>query len=245
MRDLPGPLTLLGPGARRRARRVADLVLAPVSSVAGGHDLSQVAVTFDDGPEPSVTPPLLELLARHEVRCTFFLLVKQAEQHPDLVRAVVEAGHEVALHGLDHRPLPPMGHRGAYRYLREAKARLEAVAQVPVHWYRPPYGKQSVRSWASARRAGLDVVVWSADAADWEDLDVAAVVELAHVRLAGGGVLLLHERLEPGPAGEPVESHLDRVEMVERVLTDLGGRGLRPVTVGDLARRARRTAWFR
>lgn len=245
MRELPGPLHLLGPRARRWARRLADGVLAPVSSLAGGRAPGEVAVTFDDGPEPDVTPALLAVLARHQVTCTFFLLVNQAEQHPELVHAIVGAGHEVALHGLDHRPLPAMGHRGALRYLREARARLESIAGCPVHWYRPPYGKQSPGSWAAARRAGLDVVVWSADAADWEDVQVAEVVALAHERLAEGGILLLHERVEPGPAGEPVETHFDRVEVVDRVLTDLQGRGLRPVTVGALARRARRTAWFR
>ncbi|MBU4215393.1 MAG: polysaccharide deacetylase family protein [Actinobacteria bacterium] len=245
MRELPGPLRLLGPRARRWVRRVADLVLAPVSSVAGGRVPGEVAVTFDDGPEPAVTPALLGVLAHHRVTCTFFLLVNQAEQHPELVRAIVAAGHEVALHGLDHRPLPPLGHRGALRYLREARRRLEAVTGRPVHWYRPPYGKQSAASWAAARRAGLDVVVWSADAADWEDVEVADVVALAHERLVDGGILLLHERVEPGPAGEPVETRFDRVEVVDQVLADLRDRGLRPVTVGALARRAHRTAWFR
>ncbi|MBU4215679.1 MAG: polysaccharide deacetylase family protein [Actinobacteria bacterium] len=245
MRELRGPLRLLGPGARRWARSAADAVLAPISSLNGGRTPGEVAVTFDDGPDPTVTPALLALLARRQVTCTFFLLVDQAEQHPDLVHAIAAAGHEIALHGLDHRPLPPLGHRGALRYLRDARRRLEAVAGQSVRWYRPPYGKQSPASWAAARRAGLDVTVWSADAGDWEDVQAADVAALAHERLADGGILLLHERVEPGPAGEPVETHFDRVEVVDLVLNDLRDRGLRPVTVGTLARRPHRTAWFR
>lgn len=245
-RSLPGPLSLLGPRARRAARRAADTVLRPVGSVNGGRDARSVAVTFDDGPDPDVTPQLLRVLSEHGARCTFFLLVVQAERFPELVRAIADAGHEIALHGMDHRPLPRLGHRGALRYLRDARRRLEEVAGRPVRWYRPPYGLQSLASWAATRRAGLDVVVWSADAADWEDDPVGTVLGRAVAALTPGGVLLLHERLEPGPDGEPVHTRFDRAALVDLLLREVDERGLTAVTVGELSPRGlRRTAWFR
>ncbi|WP_291763390.1 polysaccharide deacetylase family protein [Cellulomonas sp. 73-145] len=245
-RALPGPLAALGPRGRRALRRTADAALRPFGSVNGGRDAHQVAVTFDDGPDGTVTPQLLAVLAQHGVRCTFFLLVDQAERHPELVRAVRDAGHEIALHGLDHRPLPRMGHGGALSYLRDARRRLEAVAGTTVRWYRPPYGLQSPASWAAARRAGLDVVVWSADAADWEDDPADVVLARAAAGLTPGGVLLLHERLEPGPDGEPVHTRFDRAALVDLLLTEADERGMTAVTVGELSRGGpRRTAWFR
>ncbi|WP_448631440.1 polysaccharide deacetylase family protein [Cellulomonas soli] len=186
--------------ARTAARRTADAVLGPVlGSVAGGRRTDHVAITFDDGPEPGTTPGLLALLARRGVHCTFFLLVRQAEEHPELVRAIGDGGHEIALHGIDHRPLTSLRHGDAVRMLHEARARLEAVAGRPVTRYRPPYGKQTPASWLAARRAGLEVVVWSADADDWVDRPATQVAAIAAENLRGGGVLLLHERVEPGP----------------------------------------------
>jgi peptidoglycan/xylan/chitin deacetylase (PgdA/CDA1 family) len=238
----------LGPRWRRVARATADALLGrAVGSIGGARrPTRQVAVTFDDGPDPDVTPLLLDELRRHDTRCTFFLLVPQAERHPELVRAIVQDGHEIALHGLDHRPLPSLTHRDATRTLTEARARLERVAGLPVRFYRPPYGSQSLGSWAAVRRAGLEVVVWSADAADWEDRSARDVAATGTRRLQPGGILLLHERLEPGPDGSPVVTSFDRIEMTRLVLDGVAAAGGAAVTVGELvAPGARRTAWFR
>ncbi len=238
----------LGPRARRAGRATADTLLGPLVGSIGGarRATKRVAVTFDDGPDPVVTPPLLDELRRRDARCTFFLLVPQAERHPELVHDIARAGHEIALHGLDHRPLPSLSHRDATRLLKEARARLAVVAGAPVRYYRPPYGAQSLGSWAAARRAGLQIVVWSADAADWEEQTAQDVAATANRRLRAGGILLLHERLEPGPDGTPVITSFDRVEMAAKVLDSVEAAGRIPVTVGELvAPGARRTAWFR
>jgi peptidoglycan/xylan/chitin deacetylase (PgdA/CDA1 family) len=245
-RRLPGPLDRLNGDARRRVRRVVDAVAAPLGSWREARDPSVVAVTFDDGPDPLVTPALLDALDAHAARSTFFLLVEQAERHPELARAIAARGHEIGLHGLDHRPLPPMGGPRAHADLVEARSRLEAGVARPLRWYRPPYGKQTFATWLAARRAGLDVVVWSDDAADWLDDELAVVTGRALGALRPGGILLLHERVEPGPGGEPVHTGFDRPALVDAVLGDAAARGLSPVTVGDLVRAGgRRSLWWR
>jgi peptidoglycan/xylan/chitin deacetylase (PgdA/CDA1 family) len=100
----------------------------------------QVALTFDDGPSGADTPRVLDLLARHGARATFFTLAQNVRRHPDMIRRMVAEGHEVAIHGELHLPLlmlPPGLIRREIR--RSADAVLEA-ANVTARHYRPPFG---------------------------------------------------------------------------------------------------------
>jgi peptidoglycan/xylan/chitin deacetylase (PgdA/CDA1 family) len=243
----------LSPRARRHVRRVVDLALAPVvGSWNRSTDLTRVALTLDDGPDPTVSPLLIDRLAEINVRATFFLLTERAERYPELVRRLVRAGHEVGLHGLDHRRVSTMSLGVAHRYLSDARARLEQVAEQPVTMFRPPYGSQSVASLRGARRAGLQVVVWNGDAADWEDRSEHRVVSDAVDACRPGGILLFHERLEPDPRhpdpirGAPVTT-FDRVSAVTSIVAGVRKQGLEPGSVAALAEHGRlvRTAWLR
>jgi peptidoglycan/xylan/chitin deacetylase (PgdA/CDA1 family) len=235
-------------GARTSLRRGADAVTASIAgSVNGGGDPRQVCLTLDDGPDPEVTPGLLKVLAAASAPCTFFLLADRAAEHPELVRDVVAAGHEVALHGRDHRTVSTMSAAAARAYLGEARDMLEQVAGRSVRLFRPPYGAQSVSSYVAARRSGLDVVVWSTDAQDWVDRAGHEVVRDAVTGVPPGGVLLFHERLEPHPLRGAPETTFDRVDAVRDIVAGLRDRGLEPTTVGHVMRGpgVRRTTWFR
>src|SRR6185503_9277869 len=105
------------------------------------------ALTYDDGPEPGETDAVLDALAEAGVRATFFQLVYRAEAYPDLVRRVVAAGHEVALHGIDHARLTELPTAEVRRRLNEGKQRLERVAGQPVRLFRPAYGSQTIRTY--------------------------------------------------------------------------------------------------
>jgi len=238
----------LPPTLRGRVRTLADLVLAPwLGSVRATRSTTHVSVTFDDGPDPEVTPALLDELDRHGASSTFFLLVAQCRKHPELAREIVRRGHEVALHGVDHTRLTTRSSADAEQYLREGRAELESIVGRPVRYYRPPYGAQSVRSYRATRRAGLTVVVWSGDAADWVDRPAAEVVTDGLHALGPGGILLMHERLEPDPGrGAPVTS-FDRCTVVDGLLTGCRERGWTPATVGSRLDTdgGRLTAWFR
>lgn len=238
----------LTPGWRSLARRAVDTLAAyPLGSWRSTLSGVDVALTFDDGPEPDLTPRLLDLLDEYGAKCTFFMLVNQARTYPELAGLVAHRGHEVALHGQDHRRLTQLSHREARRYLTAARKELEDIVGVPVALYRPPYGSQSVPSYLAARRAGLSVVVWSADAADWVDRSSGEVAHTALDGLRPGGVLLLHERLEPDPLRDAPRTGFDRIEMVRTVLDGVRERGWGTDTVGSLASRdgLNRSVWFR
>ena len=238
----------LGSRARRGVRYVVDPLLGRwLGSVRSGSDPASVALTIDDGPDGRVSPRLLDLLAEREVRASWFLLTERAEQHPDLVSRMLDEGHEVALHGLDHRRVSTMPALEVAGYLAMARERLEQVTRTPVTRYRPPYGSQSLTSFRAARDLGLQVVVWSADAQDWIDRDASSVARDASEATTPGGILLLHERIEPDPLrGSPVTT-FDRVEMFRDVCDRFAARSLQLTSVDELALRGqlRRTVWIR
>ena len=238
----------LSPEMRHRARRAVDGVLAgPLGSWRATTSTTQVALTFDDGPDPEVTPRLLDLLDEVRAPSTFFLLVNQCRAWPTLAREIASRGHEVALHGYDHSRLTSLARGEITRHLVTAKVELEQLTEQPVTLYRPPYGAQSVRTYLATRRAGLEVVVWSADAEDWVDGAVAEVVERGLVALRPGGILLLHERLEPDPLrGAPITT-FDRADVARGIIDRCRQRGLEPGTVGEVVQgsSAVRSAWFR
>jgi peptidoglycan/xylan/chitin deacetylase (PgdA/CDA1 family) len=243
----------LPPSARRAVRRATDPVLAPVGSVAGvrpeGGGAGLVGLTFDDGPDPEATPAVLDALAAGGATATFFVLVDRGRDHPDLVRRARAEGHEIGLHGPDHRRLTTLGRREVLDGLRRARADLEAIAGAEVRWFRPPFGSQSPATYLAARRAGLVPVVWTAEGEDWVDQPPEQVAATIMGRVRPGGMILLHDGLagDPREPATPDPLHGVRGEIVAPLLEGLAAAGLRGVPVGELAHAGRlhRTAWFR
>lgn len=218
--------------------------LGSLQRVAGA--AHHVALTFDDGPSPAVTPMLLDTLAARSARATFFVLVEPAERHGHLVRRMIAEGHEVALHGRDHRRLTDLDGPALDHHLRDGRDRLEQVAGTPVRWLRPPFGAQTVRTYRAIRRAGLDPVVWSRDLQDWVEQRPEDIASRADSEIAPGDIVLLHETLADDAGSSPVTS-FDRPRAADLVLAGLARRALASTTISDLVRRGRvvRTAWFR
>lgn len=152
----------------------------------------EAALTFDDGPG-AVTGPLLDVLARHEARATFFCVGELiAGREAELARAA-RAGHELGVHGWvheDHRDDPD---RRAADAARTAEAIATATGTRP-RLFRPPYGSTSPELEAAMTARGLRTVLWDVDPRDWEDPGVEAIRTRTLAELTHGAVVLLHER---------------------------------------------------
>lgn len=236
----------LSPRNRRIARSVVDPMLAIVGTAHGARNVtSSVALTFDDGPDPVVTPRLLDLLRERNAKSTFFMLSDHAIKHSALVRRVVDEGHEVGLHCDRHDRLTALGFGEIRQRLTAARAVLERLCGVPVKLFRPPYGAQTLVSFLAARSLGLEIVAWGPYAEDWLDQPAEASAAKVLDRVKGGDIALFHDGLELA-AGTPVPE-LDRVRVVELVLDGLNARSLGTTTAGQLLAKhgTRRTAWFR
>lgn len=197
-----------------------------------------IALTFDDGPHPQDTPPLLDLLARHGARATFFLVGKSARNHPDLVERIVREGHAVGNHTWDHLSLPSLTGRFRRRQLAWTQ---EALGRHASGLFRPPYGEQSLGSRLDALRLGLKVVCWDVIAEDWRDDPPDVMVARIYRRLRRGSIVLFHDTLYT-TIDERYRDRTPTLQAVETLLTDLKDR-YRFVTVPELLKLGRPVRW--
>ena len=193
----------------------------------------RVVLTFDDGPDPQATPQLLDVLASHAAGATFFVLADPVRRHPDVVRRAVAEGHEVALHGLDHRRLSRLGTREARSWLRDSRSLVEDVTQRPVVHFRPPHGAQTPRTWGLARACGLEVVLWDGTTWDWREVSQEERVAAALRTARPGSILLAHDGAHHDPDTQAPPADVDKVELLERIVSAYGERGLRFVSLAQ------------
>ncbi|MFB9378737.1 polysaccharide deacetylase family protein [Kineococcus gynurae] len=215
-----------------------ERLLRPVTTIVRAEAGEAVAaLTYDDGPDPEQTPPLLDLLAADGLRCTFFVLVDQAEKHPGLVARMLAEGHEVALHGIDHSRLTEVSTATAVARVREGRERLQQLTGTPVRFFRPPYGAQTLAQARGFRRLGLEIVLWSGWASDWVHDEVPALAARVVAPLRPGAVVLLHDR-RGDPETSPAEElpRFSRAAVLREALALLAGRGesWRFTTMGSL-----------
>jgi peptidoglycan/xylan/chitin deacetylase (PgdA/CDA1 family) len=195
-----------------------------------------VALTFDDGPDPTSTPRLLRLLERYGASATFFMVGAAAHRHPGLVRQVAEAGHAIANHSWDHSSFPAISGRQRRTQIRWCQ---RAVAPYGLRLFRPPYGRQNVASRLDARLLGFQVVTWSLSVADWREPEAGVMAKRLVTGMRPGSIVLLHDsifRAEP-----EVSIHYDRqplLRAVEMLLEQQHGT-YEFVTVPELMARGR------
>ncbi len=129
----------------------------------------EIALTFDDGPNKTWTPRLLDVLAKFDVHGTFFLLGGRAEAEPALVRRIVEAGHLVGNHTWDHPNLARSSSHCIEQELTRTSETLQQLIGAPVKFFRPPFGARRPVVFRIARKLGLEPVLWNAMTSDWSE----------------------------------------------------------------------------
>lgn len=162
--------------------------------LAGRGHPGHVALTFDDGPDHLSTPHFLRLLDRRGIHATFFLLGSMAVRSPGLVKEMAAAGHEIALHGWEHRPLLLRGPRATHDDLARTLDLVSDITGQAPTLFRPPYGVMTGGAHLACRRLGLTPVLWTAWGEDWRARATPATVHHTVTRdLRGGGTVLLHD----------------------------------------------------
>jgi len=187
-------------------------------------ELKLIAITFDDGPDPVLTPRLLDLLKERGIHATFFLVGKNAAAFPEVVRRIVEEGHEVANHSWSHPLLTQLGQESVESQLRRTHdAIVKACGTAPL-LYRPPYGAVRLSQRTRIEKTfGYPAILWDVDPQDWKHPRNAQKVYDRILDLTRpGSIILCHDIHETTVAAMPT------------TLDDLTARGYRFATVTQL-----------
>jgi peptidoglycan/xylan/chitin deacetylase (PgdA/CDA1 family) len=193
----------------------------------GVNDL--VALTFDDGPSAADTPRVLDTLASHGARATFFTLAQNVDRRPELVRRMVAEGHEVAVHGELHLPIPLLPRWLVRREIERSAAAVKRAANITARHYRPPFGLILPSQARFIREMGYETVMWDVYPDDPYQPPVDRIVERVMRKLTAGSILILHDG---SPIGAPSRAHT--VGALGIILRQMGDRGLRGTSVDGL-----------
>jgi peptidoglycan/xylan/chitin deacetylase (PgdA/CDA1 family) len=187
----------------------------------------EISLTFDDGPDPEVTPRVLDLLAERGVSATFFCIGERSRAHADLSREIVRRGHGIENHSRRHLPTFAMlGIGGIRREIVAAQSSIVQAVGVAPRFFRPPAGLRSPLLDPVLHELGLRLVSWSRRGFDTRHQPARVLPKLVD-GLAAGDILLLHDgQCARTPAGTPVV-----LEVLPRVLDAAERARLRPVTL--------------
>jgi peptidoglycan-N-acetylglucosamine deacetylase len=144
-----------------------------------GRDPNEIALTYDDGPNDIVTERLLDLLAHHSVRATFFLIGRYVRQRPQIVRAIAASGHLIGNHTMTHPWLSWQSAARIHLEIADCNAVLEDILGVPVRYFRAPHGARRPAVLRIARALGLEPVQWNIITKDWLPIGAEAIAARA------------------------------------------------------------------
>ncbi|MDA0162590.1 polysaccharide deacetylase family protein [Solirubrobacter ginsenosidimutans] len=177
-----------------------------------------LALTFDDGPDPRGTPAVLEALEAVGVTATFFVLGERVVAHSALLRRVIEAGHNLEVHGYEHLRHPESTRETVARDLDKALDVLADAGIEPTRW-RIPWGHLAAFTPPLARERGLDIVGWTSDTHDWRGDSASAMVETLHLEY--GGIVLAHDGISVGARRDTARATAELVPLlVERARSE-------------------------
>ncbi len=153
----------------------------------------QIALTYDDGPNDPHTLKLLEVLAKHNLKATFFMIGRYVRQRPDIVRDVAQAGHVIGNHTFNHPLLIFKSATDTSSELADCQKALTDAVGEPSNLFRPPFGGRRPATLRIARELGLETVMWNVTGYDWNAPPAPEIENKVVRQIRGGDVILLHD----------------------------------------------------
>jgi peptidoglycan-N-acetylglucosamine deacetylase len=189
---------------------------------SGSPEKKVVALTFDDGPHPRVTPQLLDVLKEHQVKATFFVLGNQVKMYGSVLPRILQEGHEIGNHTFSHRFLRGMSNENINKELKETQDLIEKASGFRPHLFRPPYGAYRPNTKLLFQEHGLHVVLWSVDPEDWRKRSKDSILNTVTNKVQPGSIVVLHD------------IYKSTVDALPEVITTLRSNGYEFATVSQL-----------
>jgi peptidoglycan/xylan/chitin deacetylase (PgdA/CDA1 family) len=182
-----------------------------------------IAISFDDGPSATLTPKLLDILAAHHVKATFFVIGENAAAHPEILARAVHEGHEIGNHSWSHPYLAKLSDDAVRRQLQQTDDAIKSAIGTRPTLMRPPYGSLTARQkrWIHDE-FGYRIVLWDVDPFDWKRPGAAVVCSRIVKQTRSGSIVLSHD-IHPGT-----------IEAMPCALNQLEAKGFKFVTVSEL-----------
>jgi peptidoglycan/xylan/chitin deacetylase (PgdA/CDA1 family) len=197
----------------------------------------QLALTYDDGPNDPDTLRLMEVLARHNVKATFFVLGRFVQQKPEIVRQLVAAGHVIGNHTWDHPHLIFASTAELRRQVEQTQSAVFDACGVTPSLFRPPFGGRRPGTLSTVRELGLEPVMWKVTCFDWKPTSADKVFAHAQKQIRGGDVILMHD-------GDQLAMGADRspsVAATDRLIAQYKTQGYDFVTIPEMMATAEST----
>lgn len=186
-------------------------------------DKNQISITFDDGPDPSVTPLVLELLEQYGAKATFFCIGKQVENHPNILKRILAEGHSIGNHTYSHsKSFGFFGTGKVKGELSKTKSIVKKLTGLEMNLYRPAFGVTNPQIEKAVKSLGLQSIGWSVRSLDTTARSEKKILRRITSRVSKGNIILLHDTSEKS------------VAVLERLLVFLGEKNLQSVTVDEL-----------
>jgi peptidoglycan-N-acetylglucosamine deacetylase len=182
-----------------------------------------IAMTFDDGPSATLTPKLLDILAAHHIKATFFVLGEMVVEHPEILARAAREGHEIASHSWSHPNFAKMSQENIRSQLQRTDDQIKSAIGKSPTLFRPPYGSITERQkrWIHDE-FGYDIILWDVDPLDWKRPGPAVVRSRILKETRPGSIVLSHD-IHPGT-----------IEAMSSTFDELEAKGFKFVTVSEL-----------
>ncbi|MFB4160277.1 polysaccharide deacetylase family protein [Geomicrobium sp. JSM 1781026] len=196
--------------------------------IRGNPDTNQIALTFDDGPDPRFTETVLNTLEDYGVQATFFVIGERAEANPDYIRRIQEEGHELGNHTFSHPNLTDLTADQMQTEIEQTDEIIEQLVGYRPTLFRPPYGMILDSQMERLEQMGNYAVGWTVDPNDWQEISAEEVTERVLADTTAGGVILLHDGVD-----EPSLT-VNSPEALNELIPRLQQAGFQFVTVAEL-----------
>ena len=208
---------------------VRVLTFSPAAEVKVYRSVStekkQIALTFDDGPHPVLTPRVLKILAQYGVKATFFMVGQNVMSYSEAAKAVIEAGHEVGNHTFSHPHIANLSEQAIFEEIGKCEDALEELCEYRPHLLRTPQGALTPSLERCLSDDDYILVLWSLDTRDWDNKSTECIAQTVLANVKAGDIILMHDFI----------GHNSKTpEALEKIIPILLSQGYEFVTVSEL-----------